>query len=90
LAPASQDFLEVFSSDKLPWSRGSLDLQPFFKMASHNEKEIAAENGVFERHSDSSGLDSATSHVAFDDKATRRLLRRIDLHLIPLLAFLYL
>jgi hypothetical protein len=33
---------------------------------------------------------SASSSVGFDAKATRRLLRKIDLALIPFLALLYL
>ncbi|KAF2266364.1 major facilitator superfamily transporter [Lojkania enalia] len=36
------------------------------------------------------GITETHSHIRYDEKATRRLLRKIDLALIPFLAFLYL
>lgn len=76
-------------------SLGSLRAKTDATMASKSPDPIPINLDLIRKKETAEGPDHpadevASVHVAFDQAATKKLLRKLDLHLIPFLAFIYL
>jgi hypothetical protein len=76
-------------------SLGSVRTKTGTAMASKSPKQIPTSLDQIKKEETADGPDhladeASSVHVAFDQVATKKLLRKLDLHLIPFLAFIYL
>lgn len=72
--------------EKLDKSADHIDDVEYQKDVRHTEESVSSRTN----HTDGDDVNSAQQEPAFDPKETKRILRKIDVRLIPVLALLYL